>query len=190
MKLIFIFIFMYIEILAHPHVFLESFTQPEITKEYIKGINFTIIMDEMNSLIFIQTYDINKDNLLDKKEFIKLANENFSGIIGKKSHFHIRYGNKNINLKSFKLNEVFMDEGNLIYKIFIPLNIKIEKEKNLYIGIYDSDYYYDYDYCEEYFLKDKINRNFKLSFGENYKISYYMGNLNPLEYEVIFWKKQ
>lgn len=190
MKKIFIFIFIlkFVNIIAHPHVFLEAFTEPKISNESIEGITFTISIDEMNSLIFLEIYDLNSDGAINKNEFTKLANEKFSGIARKKSHFHIKYDDINIPIKKYILKDVFIDNSNLIYKIFIPLNIKIKSSGKLNIGIYDEDYYYDYSYPETYFLTKKIERKFKCSLIENDKISYYMGNLNPLEFEVIFWK--
>lgn len=183
---LFIFIFKFINILAHPHVFLDVFTEPQINNSEIKGITFTVSMDEMNSLMFLEIYDLNSDGSIDNNEFTKLANENFSGITGKKSHFHIRYNNIEIPIKNYLLKEIFIEKDNLIYKIFIPVNIKVQPEGRLNIGIYDSDYYYDYSYSKPDFLTKKIERNFKFNLIENDKVSYYMGNLNPMEFEVIF----
>lgn len=171
---------------AHPHVFLETFVELKIEKELLKGINFIVIMDEMNSLIYLNIYDINKDGDLNEAEFKILVNENFEGISGRNSHFHINYNEKAVKIDEFVVKDVFMDNNNLIYKLYIPFEIKINSGDKLNISIYDKEYYYDYFYEKNYFLKSNIENIFKYDLIENEKVSYYMGNLNPIEFEVKF----
>lgn len=181
-----LFLFKFISIFAHPHVFLDVLTKPQITKNMIKGVDFTIIMDEMNSLLFLEIYDSNGDSKISNEEFIKLADENFSGIKGEKSHFHIRYDGREIAITKYLIKNISIKNDKLIYKIFLPLDISIKPKKKLNIGIYDENYYYDYSYSRSSFLKTKIDKKLNFNLIENKKISYYMGNLNPLEYEVTF----
>lgn len=181
-----LFFFKCISSFAHPHVFLDVLTEPQINNKMIKGINFTITMDEMNSLLFLEIYDENGDSKISNEEFIKLADENFSGIKGEKSHFHIRYEGVKIPIRKYLIKNISMKNDKLIYKIFLPLDINIKPKKKLNIGIYDKNYYYDYSYSKSSFLETKIDKKLNFNLIENKKISYYMGNLNPLEYEVIF----
>ncbi|MGB6129865.1 MAG: DUF1007 family protein [Psychrilyobacter sp.] len=183
---IYLFLFKSMCSFAHPHVFLDVMTEPQINKNIIKGITFTIRMDEMNTVLFSEIYDLNGDKIISNNEFIKLADENLSGIKGNKSHFHIKYGDLKIPINTYLIKNISIDKEKLIFKIFIPLNIEIKVLAKLNIAIYDPDYYYDYSYSKSSFSSEKIKRKFKFNFIKNKKKSYYMGNLNPLEYEVIF----
>lgn len=171
---------------AHPHVFLETFVELKIEKDLLEGINFTVIMDEMNSLIYLTLYDLNNDGNLNEAEFKALANENFEGISGKNSHFHIKYNESIVDIDEFIVKDVFVDNNNLVYKLYIPFEIKINQGDKMNVSIYDKEYYYDYVYDKNYFLKNNIERFLKYDLIENKNVSYYMGNLNPIEFEVKF----
>ena len=65
---------------------------------------------------------------------------------------------------------------------------KITKNSKLKIALYDTKYYYNYDY-DKYSLKIDKGVKAKVNFFTNDKIKFYFNLVSPEEYEVTFeWK--
>jgi len=185
MRRVIMFLFLNTLVVAHPHVFMEALIKADIEEGRIRGIEYEINMDEMNSLVFIDQYDEDGSGSLDIEEGRKFIEETFAGYRGNKNHFKVRCNGKGIETKPI-LREIYVEDFYLTYIIYIPLDIMYNRGDILSIAIYDSDYFYDY-YYDEYTLEEtdgKASFNYKLE--ENSKINYYMGTMHPMEYEVKF----
>ena len=77
-----------------------------------------------------------------------------------------------------------MDDSLEIY-FFVPIDEKITKNSKLKIALYDTKYYYNYDY-EKSSLKIDKNLKSKVNFFTNDKIKFYFNLVSPEEYEVTF----
>lgn len=185
MKIAIIFLLLNTLIMAHPHVFMEAIIRTDIGEDSIRGIEYEINMDEMNSLVFINQYDEDGNGDLDIKEGKKFIEETFGSYRGEKNHFKVRYNDKVKGTKPV-LKDIYVEDFYLTYIIYIPLNLSYGKGNTLNIAVYDNDYFYDY-YYDEYSLEDmNSNENFSYKLEENNKIKYYMGTMHPMEYEVTF----
>lgn len=185
MRTILLFLFLNTLAAAHPHVFMEALVRLDTEGEVIKGIEYEINMDEMNSLVFINQYDGDGDGTLNLEEGMKFIEETFYGYREGKNHFKVRYNGMDIETKPV-LKDIYVENFYLTYIIYIPLDQKYSKGDSLSIAVYDDDYFYDY-YYDEYTLQGmsgKVSYDYKL--GENERIKYYMGTMHPMEYEVKF----
>ena len=185
MRTVIIFLLLNTLAAAHPHVFMEAIIRIDTEESNIKGIEYEINMDEMNSLVFINQYDRDGDGTLDLDEGKKFIEETFDGYRGEKNHFKIRYSGEARRTEP-QLKDIYVEDFYLTYIIYIPLDQEYNSGDILNIALYDDDYFYDY-YYDEYTLQGmagKLSYDYKLE--ENEKVKYYMGTMHPMEYEVRF----
>jgi len=96
---------------------------------------------------------------------------------------------KDMNVE--KGNIVFLkhEDDSLEIYFFVPIDEKIDKNSKLTIALYDTKYYYNYDYDLSSLRIDKSNKNdlkAKVKFFTNDKIKFYFNLVSPDEYEVTF----
>ena len=185
MRTILIFLFLSTLASAHPHVFMEALVRLDAEGGRVKGIEYEINMDEMNSLVFINQYDGDGDGTLNLEEGKKFIEETFEGYRGGKKHFKVRYNDRDMETKPI-LKDIYVEDFYLTFIIYIPLDQEYSSGDTLSIAVYDDDYFYDY-YYDEYTLQGmdgKLSYDYKLE--ENEGIKYYMGTMHPMEYEVKF----
>ena len=79
-----------------------------------------------------------------------------------------------------------MEDDSLEIYFFVPIDEKIEKNSKLTIALYDTKYYYNYDYDLSSLRADNRDLKAKVKFFTNDKIKFYFNLVSPDEYEVTF----
>ncbi|GLI56452.1 hypothetical protein PM10SUCC1_19660 [Propionigenium maris DSM 9537] len=185
MRTVIIFLLLSTLTLTHPHVFMEAVIRIDTEGEELRGIEYEINMDEMNSLVFINQYDKDGDGTLNLEEGKRFIEETFYGYKGAKNHFKVRYKGKDIDTKPV-LRDIYVEDFYLTFIFYVPLEERYTRGDILDIALYDPDYFYDY-YYDEYTIEGKAgNLSYDYRLEENRKVKYYMGTMHPMEYEVKF----
>ncbi len=184
-KIIYTYLLVFSTIFAHPHIFMEANIKVDIDDSILKGVFYEINYDEVNSVLMSSGYKIGVDgSLLDiNNKKIDVAKFPFS--TNELNAFKVSFNGRKLRVTP-NITRIFISEGYLVYDVYIPLNIMYKKGDKLNISVYDDDYYYDF-YYDEYAIKiqDKKGFNHKINLKKNKGISYYMGLMHPMEYEVI-----
>ena len=185
MKILICFLLLSITTFSHPHVFLEAQVKLDIHEDILKGIHYTVNLDEMNSMLLSMRYEVDNDgNLTIDGEL--LTPDTYPIDEAELNVYKVRYNNKNIKDLNVQLKKVHMEDIYFIYEFYIPLDIKIHNGDKLNISIYDNEYYLDY-YYDEYSINMLDGSKMPaFSLIQNKEITYYMNLMNPIEYEVIF----
>lgn len=185
MKVLICFLVLNIITFSHPHVFLEAQVKLDIHKDILKGIHYTVNLDEMNSMLLSMRYEVDSEGNLIQDGKV-LTPETYPIDKSELNVYRIRYNNENIEDLVVQLKKVYMEDIYFTYEFYIPLDIKIEEGDKMNISIYDREYYQDY-YYDEYSINTLDGSKMpEFTLIQNKEISYYMDLMNPTEYEVIF----
>lgn len=177
-KLIFLLFFLHgISSFSHPHIFFESFFLLNVKDDVLTTLDITLYLDELNTITFAN--NLPKDSPLSKKDI------SFFEDVTKDVHVSLdaKEIKKNIKFKSAKI-----EDDNLKIQLSMIINKKIEEISNIIFSIYDSEYFYTYEYSKENFSLNLIDSNYsaKISLKENLQKPFYYGMVYPNEYEVTF----
>lgn len=187
MKSIFILtLFLHTLLYAHPHVFMDASTQIKVNDNVLEGIKIKATFDEMNTMIYMEEYDKNKDKKLNEQETQLFLKEVFHYFKGNYSHFYIRFDDKKIETEELKILNVGIENNLLFYEVYLPLNLKINDNNTLVLSIYDAAYYFTYFYDDDSVTSTDKSKILYTILQKNKDMSYYFGNINPLEIEVMF----
>ena len=91
-----------------------------------------------------------------------------------------------IEMEELKILNVGIENNLLFYEIYLPLNLKINDNNILVLSIYDPSYYFTYFYDDDSVTSTDKSKILYTILQENKDMSYYFGNINPLEIEVMF----
>lgn len=153
-------------LMAHPHVFFENTFELIQPEKNTLTFNLTLYLDEMNTLLAKE----NEDN----SHFYKDIEHDF----------RLYYNGKKVENKVISKNMEF-DDTNMIIKISLQYSIpNLKKGDNLVFTIYDSEYFYDYEYDKSSLTIDSNFFNFNFSLKEDKKHPYYYDMVYPKDYEV------
>lgn len=114
---------------AHPHVFIEYWTNIVFEKGKLKGIWVNWYFDEFFSAMVIRQNDKNKNKKFEKNEVKIVKKRAFDNL---KNFKYFTYLNINRKLKTPKWINTFnakIRQNRLIYSFFVPLNVKIKSSK-------------------------------------------------------------
>ena len=180
MKFIYnIILFFIISIYAysHPHVFFDANIDVKIENQKLQGIELQLNLDELNTRL-------NKRILKPDKE-MNVEQENIVFLKHLFKHIRVKYNNKTYKEDDIIFEQAKLEDDSLEIYFFVPIDEKITKNSKLKIALYDTKYYYNYDY-EKSSLKIDKNIKSKVNFFTNDKIKFYFNLVSPDEYEVSF----
>ena len=109
---------------------------------------------------------------------VKIENQKLEGI-------ELQFNNKTYKEDDIIFEQAKLVDDSLEIYFFVPIDEKITKNSKLKIALYDTKYYYNYDY-EKSSLKIDKNIKSKVNFFTNDKIKFYFNLVSPEEYEVTF----
>lgn len=185
--LILLFLVTSLQTLAHPHVFMEADVRLDTVEDVLKGIHYDVNLDEMNSALIAMRFPVDSEGNLTNEEGSILTPSNYPIDETELKAYRIRFNGRDIEDLDVQLKRIYMKDIYFTYEIYIPLDIRFKEGDKLNIAIYDKEYYFDY-YYDEYTIKNmdgsKLEYDFQLKTNED--ITYYMGLMNPVEYEVVF----
>ena len=107
MKILICFLLLSITTFSHPHVFLEAQVKLDIHEDILKGIHYTVNLDEMNSMLLSMRYEVDNDgNLTIDGEL--LTPDTYPIDEAELNVYKVRYNNKNIKDLNVQLKKVHM----------------------------------------------------------------------------------
>ena len=177
-KTIFLFIIFNICIYAHPHVFFTGTFDLNVQDNEVKTLNVTVYLDEMNTALFTEK--------IPKGE--PITDKNLSFYKDVLQDIRVEWNGKpKTPVPVFKSASV--EDDTLKLEIELPIYEKIQSKDSILFAIYDTEYFYTYDYAKEDFHINMQNTDYdaKFSLKENHKKPFYYGMAYPNEYEVKFY---
>ena len=162
---------------SHPHVFFDTNINVKIENKKLEGIEIQLNLDELNTRL-------NKKILKPDKD-MNVEEENIVFLKHLFKHIRIKYNNKTYKEDDIIFEQAKLEDGSLEIYFFIPIDEKITKNSKLKIALYDTKYYYNYDYDKSSLKIDKGVKA-KVNFFTNDKIKFYFNLVSPDEYEVSF----
>ena len=164
-------------VFSHPHVFFDTIIDVKTENQKLEGIELQLSLDELNTRL-------NKKILKPDKE-MNVEQENIVFLKHLFKHIRVKYNNKTYKEDDVIFEQAKLVDGSLEIYFFLPIDEKITKNSKLKIALYDTKYYYNYDY-EKSSLKIDKNVKPKVNFFTNDKIKFYFNLVSPEEYEVTF----
>ena len=165
---------------SHPHVFFDANINVKIENKKLEGIEIQLNLDELNTRL-------NKKILKPDKD-MNVEEENIVFLKYLFKHIRIKYNNKTYKEDDIIFEQAKLEDDSLEIYFFVPIDEKIIKNSKLKIALYDTKYYYNYDYDKSSLKIDKGIKA-KVNFFTNDKIKFYFNLVSPEEYEVTFeWK--
>ena len=162
---------------SHPHVFFDTNIDVKTENQKLEGIELQLNLDELNTRL-------NKKILKPDKE-MNVEEENIVFLKHLFKHIRVKYNNKTYKEDDIIFEQAKLVDDSLEIYFFLPIDEKITKNAKLKIALYDTKYYYNYDY-EKSSLKIDKNVKSKVNFFTNDKIKFYFNLVSPEEYEVTF----
>ena len=162
---------------SHPHVFFDTNIDVKTENQKLEGIEIQLNLDELNTRL-------NKKILKPDKE-MNVEEENIVFLKHLFKHIRVKYNNKTYKEDDIIFEQAKLVDDSLEIYFFLPIDEKITKNSKLKIALYDTKYYYNYDY-EKSSLKIDKNVKSKVNFFTNDKIKFYFNLVSPEEYEVTF----
>ena len=162
---------------SHPHVFFDTNIDVKTENQKLEGIELQLNLDELNTRL-------NKKILKPDKE-MNVEQENIVFLKHLFKHIRVKYNNKTYKEDDIIFEQAKLVDDSLEIYFFLPIDEKITKNAKLKIALYDTKYYYNYDY-EKSSLKIDKNVKSKVNFFTNDKIKFYFNLVSPEEYEVTF----
>lgn len=162
---------------SHPHVFFDANINVKIENKKLEGIELQLNLDELNTRL-------NKRILKPDKE-MNVEQENIVFLRHLFKHIRIKYNNKSYKEDDIIFEQAKLENGSLEIYFFVPIDEKIDRNSKLKVALYDTKYYYSYDYEKSSLKIDKAVKA-KVDFFTNDKIKFYFNLISPNEYEVSF----
>jgi len=183
-KFLCFFLIFSLNIYSHPHVFFDADINARIENNTLEGLEINLKLDELNTRL-------NKKVLKPDKN-MNVEGDNIVFLKYLFKHIRVKFNNKTYKEDDIIFEQAKLDDDNLDIYFFVPIDQKITKSSKLKIALYDTKYYYNYDYDKTSFHVDNNLKNIKtkVNFFTNNKIKFYFNLVSPNEYEVDFeWKK-
>jgi len=168
---------------AHPHVFIDAQINVHFNNKGICGIGVQWYFDEMFTELMLQEYDTDANGSFDKVEQKRLYDEAFINLEKSDYFTHIYEGNNKVKYNDITGFSVSIDNGQMIYKFYIPLSIDIPSNSSKIINIYsfDESYYMDMVLSSSNPVSYSNANNFDVSFviEEDENRAYYFSQIYP-----------
>ncbi|MGP1430344.1 MAG: DUF1007 family protein [Fusobacterium sp.] len=178
-RISFILFFIFsLNIFSHPHVFFETALTLKMENKKMEGVEIQLILDELNTKLNRKILKPDKDMNVEKGNIVFLKHLY--------KHIRIKYNNKVYKEDDIIFEQAKLEDDSLEIYFFVPIDEKIDKNSKLTIALYDTKYYYNYDYDLSSLRVDKSDLKAKVNFFTNNKIKFYFNLVSPDEYEVTF----
>ncbi len=177
--LLLFFSFSFQNSLAHPHVFFDTQVSLQIEKKRMEGIELTLLLDEMNTLLNQKIFRPSKEGDVKEKNIVFLKYLY--------SHIRVFWNGKRIPKQDILFELAMLEEEQLRIDFFVSIDKVIHPKDKLSISFYDTDYYYTYDYNKSSFHIEGLEKGkWKARLYTEKGISFYFKSIHPEIYEVIF----
>ena len=122
-------------LLAHPHTFLDVYTDVKSKNNQVESITFKWVFDDMTSQLLVMEFDQNMDGKLDENEVEYIKTNYFDSL--KQYNFYTNL--KVLNKSQFTMPKNFtsyIEDMKVVYQFQIDIN---KNKKNIEVEIYDEE---------------------------------------------------
>lgn len=180
-------------LIAHPHLFAGVDIDFDATKLDTLIITQKWVFDDLTSMIILEDFDTNGDDMIDSDELENLKKFVIPGL--KECYFYtdLVVNEEKVNITDILNFTVGVEDIYVYYKFDLKVPILIsDAEQDIKLNVYDREFYTKFfinaDSGINIVESDEIKHN--LSVYENQEKSYYFGQLSPLEVKLTIWKEQ
>jgi len=145
--------------LAHPHVFIETEMEIKLGEQGISGIWQHWTFDEFFSAWVADEFDQNRDGRFSAEETRKLYEEAFKNLKQYGFWTRVIIKDRQIPVERIEQFSVEMVNNQARYSFFLPLDISVTTHTEVFIAVYDHDFY-----CQIFFPPREVG---------------FLGNLSP-----------
>ena len=134
-KLLYLFVIFPIILFAHPHTFLDVYTDVKSKNSKVEKITFKWVFDDMTSQLLIMEFDQNMDGKIDKEE-VEFIKSNYFDSLNKYNYYtYLKILNKiqTTNPKNFTS---YIENMKIVYQFELDIN---KNKKDIAIEIYDQE---------------------------------------------------
>lgn len=164
---------------SHPHVFFDVNAKIETQEKHLEGIEVSLLLDDMNTLLNQKIFKAAKDGEVQEKNIVFLKYLY--------SHIRVFWKGKRIPKEKILFELAKVEDEQLRIDFFISIDDTIKSNDVLTISFYDTDYYYTYDYDLPSFQLQGIGKDkWKARLFTEKGISFYFKSIHPVIYEVVF----
>ena len=120
---------------AHPHTFLDVYTNVKSKNETIETITFKWVFDDITSQLLIMEFDQNMDGKINKDEIEYIKINYFDSLKQYNYYTNLKISNKIQDTKPKNFTS-YIEEMKIIYQFEIDVN---KDKKDIAIEIYDEE---------------------------------------------------
>jgi ABC-type uncharacterized transport system substrate-binding protein len=171
---------------SHPHVFIESELEIELGVQDIKGIWHHWTFDEYFSAWIIDEFDLDGDGLFSPEETENLYQEAFKNLETYGFWTRVLEGSREIPVTRIENFTVLINDNKAVYSFFVPLDIPVVSGTDIFIAVYDEDFY-----CQIFFPPGDITfkgntSKWKIDYDTQKmpELTYYFGFITPVAVRV------
>lgn len=171
---------------SHPHVFIESELEIEMGEQGIKGIWHHWTFDEYFSAWIIDEFDQDNDGQFSPEETEKLYQEAFKNLETYGFWTRVLKSGEEIPVSGIENFTVRLANDKATYSFFVPLDININSDSEVFIAVYDKDFY-----CQIFFPPKDISfkgntSKWKVDYDTQKmpELTYYFGFITPVAVRV------
>ncbi len=129
---------------AHPHMWIDTSVDFEFSARGLSGIRVTWRFDDFNSADLRARFDENDNGSIDPPEELALYEGAFSHLdeIGYFMLANVR--GESQELPAATDFSAFVDDGKLVYRFTIPLELRFSQFNNMVLAFFDVSYFIDF----------------------------------------------
>ena len=134
-KLLYLIAILPIILFAHPHTFLDVYTDVKSKNNQVETITFKWVFDDMTSQLLIMEFDLNMDGSIDKEEVEYIKTNYFDSLIQYNYYTNLKILNKIQKIKPKNFTS-YIEDMKIVYQFEIEIN---KDKKDIAIEIYDEE---------------------------------------------------
>ena len=129
---------------AHPHMWIDTAVDFRFSSRGVDGIEVTWRFDDFNSADLRARFDLNDNGRIDPSEEQALYEGAFSHLSEVNYFLLANVGGEAYDLPSATDFSAFVDDGKLVYRFVIPLEMRFSRFNNMVLAFFDVSYFIDF----------------------------------------------
>lgn len=180
-------------LIAHPHLFAGVDIDFDATKLDTLVITQKWVFDDLTSMIILEDFDTNGDDVIDSKELEELKKLVIPGLKECCFYTDLVVNDEKVNITEISNFTVGVEDIYVYYKFDLRTPIHIsDTEQDIKLNVYDREFYTKFfinaDSGINIVESEELKHN--ISVYQNQDKSYYYGQLSPLEVKLTIWREQ
>lgn len=134
---------------GHPHVWIDVTLTLLFDEQHVRAVRVEWLMDEFVSASLQQTFDVNKNRILDPPEIRKLQEQVFANTREAQFYLHLRTGKTATARKAPADFTANLNKKRIAFPFTVPLAAPANPAAApLHISVYDPSYYVDVAFAD------------------------------------------